>query len=88
MLLNVAQSQAARIDVYSGQELQQAIQAAVAGDEIVHPDDPMTFTEQPVGEMRSQKTGAAGFFIPNCHALTEKKPPQPVGWPAMKAATG
>ena len=35
LLLNVAQSQAARIDVYSGQELQQAIQAAVAGDEIV-----------------------------------------------------
>ncbi len=35
LLLTAAQSQAARIDVYSGQALQQAIQAAVAGDEIV-----------------------------------------------------
>ncbi|MDZ4260821.1 MAG: right-handed parallel beta-helix repeat-containing protein [Pseudomonadota bacterium] len=33
--LGALESQAARIDVYSGQELQQAIQAAVAGDEIV-----------------------------------------------------
>ena len=34
-LLSAAELQAARIDVYSGEELQQAIQAAVAGDEIV-----------------------------------------------------
>ena len=32
----------------------------VAGDEIVDRDDAMTFREQPVGQMRAEKSGAAG----------------------------
>lgn len=54
--LGALESQAARIDVYSGQELQQAIQAAVAGDEIVL---------QP-GGYESEATSALSGF-PNAH---------------------
>ena len=32
----------------------------VAGDEIVDRDDAMPFGQQPVGQMRAEKTGAAG----------------------------
>ncbi len=32
----------------------------IAGDEIVDRDDAMTFREQPVGQMRAEKSGAAG----------------------------
>ena len=33
----------------------------VTGDEIVDGDDPVTFSQKPVYEMRAQKTRASGY---------------------------